>query len=449
MLKLPAACSTTILAFRSLFCKSVWNYAHDLLLGAILAPAQRTVTAVLRVIGAGDQKRFTNFHRVLNRHGWSPRNAARLLLGQILQRCVPDGAILIGLDDTIERRWGASIAARGIYRDPVRSSAGHFVKASGLRWLCAMVIVPLGFSRRRWALPVLSVLNWPQRAAQSQQRRHKRLPEIARGMLLQLKRWLPDRELICVADSSYAVIDLLAAVAPSVTMITRLRLDAALYAPVSAGDQPRRGRPRKKGERLPKLSALLKSPTAQWQPIVLSRWHQQRDRTVEVLSATAVWYHPGKPVVRLRWVLVRDPAGVIAPQAFLSTDECLSAEEILEYFLERWNLEVTFQESRAHLGVETQRQWSRRAIERTTPILLGLYSIVTLIGIELHEAGRLLWRQTAWYRKAEPSFSDVLAAVRLELWTADDFSMSASGTDTQILPMRLYQRLISTLCYGT
>ena len=447
MLTLPADCSSAILRFSSLFSKRVWSHAHTLLLGAILAPAQRTVTAALRVMGLDAERRFANFHRVLNRAIWSPLDAARLLLAQVVDRFVPDGTLLLVLDDTLERRRGSSIRAKGIYRDPVRSSHSHFVKASGLRWLCVTVIVQMPSAARRWALPVLTMLAPSERSTTQQGRRHKKLTDWARGALLQLRRWLPDRSIVCVADSSYAALEFLDGVRRDVTMITRLRLDAALFA--TAPTYQGLGRPRLKGAARPKLATLVENRRRGWQSIELKRWYQQNNRCVEVLSSTAVWYHSGKPVVPIRWVLVRDPQGAFPAQAFLSTDLALSAQAILEFYVDRWQIEVTFEEARQHLGLESQRQWSDRAIARTTPILFGLYTLVAEIASDLHESHGISTRCSAWYVKEHMTFSDALAAVRLTLWRRLSSQMSCPETDMEKVPRIIYERLLHTLSYGS
>ena len=240
-------------------------------------------------------------------------------------------------------------------------------------------------------------------------------------MLLQIKRWLPERSVIAVGDSSYAVIDLLNAVKGQVCVITRLRLDAALYEPAPPRPAGQRGRPRKKGKRLPTLLSYLHDEKLPWQKIVVSEWYGKKQRVLEVASATAVWYHSGKPVVPLRWVLIRDPEGKLEPMALLCTDQHLSAPDIVAYFVRRWSVEVTagrprFQEARAHLGVETQRQWSDLAIARTTPVLLALLSIIALLAERLHRQKKLHLATTAWYRKNQPTFSDALASVRQHFW---------------------------------
>lgn len=176
-------------------------------------------------------------------------------------------------DETIERRWGNKIKKRGIYRDSVRSSGSHFVKSSGLRWISLLLLVPIGWAHRTWGLPFLTVLAPSERYAQEQGKQHKKITEWARRMLLQVKHWLPEREIIAVGDSSYAVLDLLDSVKNHLSMITRLRLDAALYEPAPARKAGKRGRNRKKGDRLPTLEEVLKDSTTEWQKVKLSQWY--------------------------------------------------------------------------------------------------------------------------------------------------------------------------------
>ena len=269
---------------------------------------------------------------------------------------LPEGEpLVIGLDETLERRWGAKIAAKGIYRDPVRSSHGHFAKVSGLRWVCLMLLVPVPWASRVWALPFLSVLAPSERYARERGNKpHKKLTDWARQMLLLVRRWLPEREIVAVADSGYACIRLLAAcrrfLPKPVTFVTRLRLDAALYEPAPPRKPKQIGRPRLKGKRLPTLAAVANAPGTIWTPVAVSNWYGSGERTVEVASATAVWYHTGLPPVPMRWVLVRDPQEEFAPQALLCTDLAAEPAQILSWFVLRWQMEATFQEARRHLG---------------------------------------------------------------------------------------------------
>lgn len=262
-----------------------------------------------------------------------------------------------------------------------------------------------------------------------------------------VKRWLPDRELRIVADNSYSALEWLATVSPWATVITRLRLDAALYEAAGRREPGQRGRPRKKGKRLPTLAHVAKDEATSWQRVQVESWYGQGRREIEVVSNTAVWFHSGKPVVPIRWVLIRDPQGKFDTQALLSTDLTLSALEIVTDFVQRWQLEVTFEESRAHLGMETQRQWNDRAIARTTPTLLALFSIVTLMAQGLGATGAIIVRQTAWYIKDHATFSDTIAWVRRYLWATGDFSMSSESVDIVKIPRPLVNRLIDAVCH--
>jgi len=232
------------------------------------------------------------------------------------------------------------------------------------------------------ALPVLTALAPSERYARTHHRQHKTLTDWARQLLLAVRRWWPDRPLVAVADSTHATLELLARcqrLRHPMTFITRLRLDAALYEPAPPRDPHTIGRPRRKGKRRPTLASVADDPATVWTPLTVAQWYGLGERAAEVASATAVWYHAGQPTVPLRWVLIRDPQGKFATQALLCTDLQAAPGQILAWFVQRWQLEVTFEEARRHLGLETQRPWSDRAIARTTPALLGLFSLVTLL----------------------------------------------------------------------
>src|SRR5579872_5332965 len=360
--------------FAPLFSAAIWPCAQQLLLGALLAPGKRTISSILRVLGMGRASRFQNYHRVLNRATWSARRGSRLLLGLLVETFAPTGPLVFGLDETIERRWGPRISARGIYRDAARSSKSVANKTSGLRWVSVQLLASITWAKRIWALPFLTVLAPSRRYYQKKGRPAKTLTDCARQVIAQIRRWCPKRELIFVGDPTYAALELLAfAQKVGVTLITPLRLDAALFAPAPVRKPGRNGRPRKKGRALPKLEQRLQDPQTRWRRVWV-QWHGRGRRRVELASGQAVWYHAGKIPVPLRWVLVRDPLGEFETRALLCTDERKSPREIVELYTRRWQVEVTFEEVRAHLGVETQRQWNDQAIARTTPVLLGLFS---------------------------------------------------------------------------
>src|SRR5215208_4380838 len=428
MFTLPPDYNTIFDLFKPYFTNRIWSHVTMLLIGSLLTPGQRTVTAVLRILGLSQEKHFQTYHRVLNRAVWSSLALSRVLLVALLAAFVPSGPIILGLDDTIERRRGAKIKAKGIYRDPVRSSHNHFVKASGLRWLSLMLLTPIPWAQRVWALPFLTVLAPSERYYQGKARGHKKLTQWAQQMVMQTRRWLPKRFLVVVADSSFAVIDLLwqlCQLPNPVCMITRFRMDAALYEPAKAAPGAV-GRPRKKGERLPTLETVAQDKQTHWKCLTVQDWYGEKKRMIQITSKTAVWYHSGQPPLPIRWVLIRDPKQIFKTQALLCMDLSVSAEQILQWFVRRWQVEVTFHEVRTHLGVETQRQWADLSIVRITPALLGLFSLITLLANLHAREQKLPVQQTAWYPKKLPTFSDALALVKETLFMQHVFQLPYS-----------------------
>jgi hypothetical protein len=379
---------------------------------------------------------------------WSSRAVAGRLLVLLIAAFVPAGSpIVIGIDDTIERRWGPKISARGIYRDPVRSSKGHFVKTSGLRWLSAMLLVQVPWAGRIMALPFLTVLAPSKRFYTGKSRAPKTLLDWARQAALQIHRWLPDRYIVLVADSAFAAIEFLATVRSHVCVVTRLRLDANLFA-FPPQKQKGRGRPPIKGKRLKKLSAVLTDRKIRWHRCRISLWYGRTNRLVEITSGTALWYRGGVEPVPIRWLLVRDPKGELDPQAFLATDIDARPHDILAWFVSRWQVEVSFEETRRHLGVESQRQWSDKAILRTTPALLALFSFVTLCAHELSKSRKLKPKTAAWYPKQVLTFSDAIAAVRREIWDHQISFMSRPSRHSIEIPTPIWERMTNALAYA-
>jgi hypothetical protein len=451
MLTLPDEYNTLLGHFQPFFSKRVWKLAVVLLIGAILSPGKRTVTAILRIMGLGQEKHFQNYHRVLNRAVWSNLMLSATLFSILLKTFLPFGTVVLGIDETIERRRGKKIKAKGIYRDPVRSSKSHFVKASGLRWISMMLLVNIPWAQRVWALPFLTALAPSERYYEGSTRKHKKITDWARQMGKQVRRWLPKGKIILVADSSYAALELLDSLLKlrePVYMVTQLRLDAALYEPAPERKAGAMGRPRKKGKRLPTLKSVLEDPNTNWQKITVENWYGQGETEVEITSNTALWYHSGMPVVPIRWVLIRDPNGKFQTKALLCTEQSAEPVQILKWFIRRWQVEVTFQEVRTHLGVETQRQWSDKAIARITPILMALFSWATLLAHQSQKDGKLPVRQAAWYAKTKPTFSDAIALVRRRIWEHWSFCMSPTGNHMQKLPDVLRKRFFEAVCYS-
>jgi hypothetical protein len=451
MRTLPTEIIAVLVPFAPLFSRAVFRHVAVLVSGAILAPGKRTITSALRAMGLSGERRFVNYHRVLSRARWSSREAAQVLLKLLVQTFAPLGTLVSGVDETLERRQGAKIAQKGIYRDTARSSKSFFVKSSGLRWISLMLLVPLRWAGRVWALPFFTVLAPSERYDQERGRRHKTLSDWARQMLKQVRRWIPERAIVLVADSGYAVLLFLhtcATLVRPVTVVTRLRLDAALYEPAPPRKPGQCGRPRKRGRRLPTLQQVLDDAQTHWTSVTVPRWYSHGARQIEIVSDTCIWFHGGMPAVPIRWVLIRDPEGKFKPQALLCTDLSAAPEQIVAWFVLRWQLETTFQEVRAHLGVETQRQWNESAIKRTTPALLGLFSLVTLLADRQAKQGKLSVRRAAWYVKELPTFADAIAAVRRQRWSDAVLFTSSAKTDIAELQQAILERFVDTLCYA-
>jgi len=300
-----------------LFSERVWEWSKILLVGTLLAPGKRIVTAVRRVMGLSDDAQFQNDHRVRNRAIWSPSAASRILLRLLLDAFVPpDAPIVLGRDNHIERRRGAMITAKGISRNPARSSHSCFVTTRGLRWLSMMLLTPIPWAQRTWAAPFLTVLAPSARSRQERGKRHKQRTDGARQMITQVRQWAPERVLIVVADRRSATLARLAAsqgVPKPVTVVTRLRLDAALSDPADAHPAGRPGHLRKKGVRQPTLERRLSDPRTDGQHTSVL-WCGGTTRTVRLASGTAVWQHRGVPPVRIRWALITDPERKFEPR---------------------------------------------------------------------------------------------------------------------------------------
>jgi DDE superfamily endonuclease len=292
MRTVPKEFAALMATYTPLFTKRVWHHVQGLMIGGILAPGKRTVTAALRVMSLAHAKSFQQYHRILNRTVWSSLEGAPLLRLLLVSLLAPSRPLMMGLDDTLERRRVAKIHAKGIYRDPVRSSHSNVVKASGWRWLSLMRLVPISWAKRVGALSVMTALVPSERYHQERGQRHKKLTDWARHMLLVVRRWVPERTLVVVTESRVAVLTLLWRVRQRpnpLCCITRVRLDAARYEPAPPRKPRQPGRPRLKGQRLPTLAQVLHDATTGWTTVTVRGWYGEVERAVEITSATAVW----------------------------------------------------------------------------------------------------------------------------------------------------------------
>lgn len=436
--------------FAPAFTRPTFAHACTLVVGAILAVGARTVAGALRAVGLAECRRFTTYHRVLNRARWVPLGLSRRLLALLVATFLPAAAPLVLLvDETLERRRGRRVAGKGYFRDPLRSGAGKPVITPGLRWLVVALLVPVPWSTRPWALPFLTVPAPAPSASARLGKRHRTVVGRAGVLVRLVRRWQPDRELVLVGDGTYAALPLghtCRRLPGAARLVSRLRLDAVLHEPPAPQPPGKRGPKPKKGPRQPSLAARLADPATVWRRVTLP-WYGGRAKDLDLATGTALWYHPGQEPVPVRWVLLRDPAGGAAPTALFGTDPTVAPERIVGWFVGRWAIEVTFEEARAHLGLETQRQWTARAIGRTTPCLLGRFSLVTVLADRLHGAA-LPTRRAAWYPKPEATFSDALAAVRRHLWGRRDCAASPADAEAAQFPPPWWEHAIDAAAYA-
>jgi len=450
---LPEVIVTLLLPFEHLFAPRTWRKARLLAIGAILSPGKRTVSSALNILGVGQHGDFAIYHQVLNRARWSSLQLSRVLLLLVVGRLgSPEGPLVFGIDETLERRWGRKIAAKGRYRDPVRSTDDQTVMTPGLQWVSLMLLTHIGWVGRHWALPFMTALVPSARYDRRKGRRHKMFTDYARQMLICLRRWLPEQDLVLVCDGGYAKREFLRYcqnMPKPIVVVTKLRKDAALYQPAPPRRPKQNGRPRIVGARLPSPTAVLDDPATQW-TICRAVSSDGSATTVELTSGLALWYHGGEQPLAIRWVVVRNPEGRLRPCALLCTDPEAEPLHILQWYLLRWQVEVTFAEARAHLGMETQRQWSELAIARTTPALLGLFSVVTLIAdILVGQQTEMTPRATAWYEKTSPSFADAIAIVRRYIWVRHGtFATSEREPEMIKVPNSLYHLMLDSLAYA-
>jgi hypothetical protein len=430
--------------FAIAFTAPTWKNAQILLFGAILAPGRRTVASVLRVMGLEDDPRFEKYHRVLNRNRWKPMLLSKLLLGLIIEFCVPAGMpLIIAVDETLERRWGPKIKYLSVFRDPVRSTKKKVVYTPGVRWLTMAIVIPVPWGKRHWALPFLTVVLLSPKTSDKLGKRHCTSVARAGQLLSQVRRWYPAREIVVVGDGAFAALPLIQHCQRKriqVTLVSRLRCDARLFDPPGEQPKSKRGVKPKKGERQPKFDQRLEDPETQWTSTELT-WYGGEKRTLEIATGTSLWHRKGLDPAPIRWVLMRDPHDdKFNPAALFSSNPDSTAKDIVQWFVLRWNIEVTFEEVRMHLGFETQRQWSDKAIARTSPSLLALFTSVVLIAIILHPRNSPIQR-SSWYEKEEATFSDALFAVRKHLWGLEYFVISPDSADPVLIPAQLFRAL--------
>ena len=444
MIAIPRSAEPMVKSFSEAFTRPTYPRMVFLAVGLILTFGRRTVAAVLWTLRGWAEGHCSTYHRVFSRAVWSLWALGKALAWLILASLPGDEPIVVGVDDTTAQHRGKKVYGKGRHHDAVRSSHTHIVWRWGHRWVVLAIMVKFPFAHRPWALPVLVALYKPEALNQSEEHRHKTATFLARQLVAALIHWFPQRRFIVLGDGGYASHEFArfcSRHARHVTLISRFYLDAALHRPVPAKKNPM-GRPPQKGKRLPTpcetVSRSARTPA-------LVSWYGGSDRKIEYVSGTGRWYKAGEGLIPVRWVFVHDAQGTHRDEYFYTTDVTLPPTRIISLFTARWSVETTFQEMRTHLGFETTKQWTPRSVLRMAPILLGLFSVISLIFAEHVRHHRLPIRRTNWYAKAEPTFSDALGTVRRLCWQEILFRRSSFHDAFEKLPAKLRNLLLDRL----
>ena len=432
-------------AFSEAFTVPTFQNILVLVSGVILSN-KGTISAALRVMREDQDKGFGKYYRVLNRAVWTCLGVSRILLGLIVKTClVPGMPLMLVVDDTLERRKGKKIGIKGWFRDPTRSSGSRVTKTQGIRWLSIQILVPVPWSKRWWSLPFMTVPAPSKKICEKLGIKHQSCVELTCILIGIIRRWYPKQEIYLIGDGAFTAIKLcLRCKELEIGHISRGRFDLQLYEKAGKQEKGKRGRKAKKGKRQEALKERLSNPKTIWEKMEV-KWYGIEDKAVEIATGRALWHRSGFDPVEIRWIIVRCSEGSIKPMCIISTDIEKGVQEVIESYIVRWNIEVTFEEMRAQLGFEEQKHWSEKAINRTTPCLFGMFSIIVLIGMKLYP-NELPTRYSIWEEKEDASFGDVLGAVRLYIWEEQGIEMLSEARKEIKIPKEVWQAVLSILC---
>lgn len=433
MTNLPTTMLQSLAIFLPLFSKPTYQSFLFLFHAHVLCKGRRTITEMLKRMGLRQIKNYSKYHDFFSKAKWSTLNGSKILLLKLIS--LTPTTVTFSFDTTMERRKGPKIKGLGIQRDAVRSTKGRKVLVPGLNWLVCAIHVQLPWSESKWALPILTILMPPENPLSisknthdlKKTKKHKTLTQWTCQAVKLLRRWLgSSTKITVVADSAFATYALAnTCIDLDITLVSRMRLDARTFQfPL-----PSKGRGRKKlvGKRLPTFQDMLKDASLVWTKVITG-WYGGKIKEIQILTGTCLWYGYGIRPVPISWVLTRDENQELL---IFSTNINQSSKEMIEVFVERWTIEVTFEEARRHLGMETQRQWSDKAVDRMTPCILASYSIINLIAFESLRSKdeKIPIQASSWYKKSHVTFSDVLAYVRMEIFKKTYFLQFDKNTE--------------------
>jgi hypothetical protein len=424
--------------FRPAFTAATFVRAQLLGVAAILTKGRRTLANLLRTVADLTDGDPSSYHRVLSLAQWSALSLAAILTRFIIGHFWPRGRVRLVGDDTVTEHPGKKVYGKARHRDPVRSSHSYTAWRWGHKWVVLAVLVRFPFARRPWALPVLVSLYRSEQDNEKRGRPHKTPAQLLQLLLRVLLRWFPGRQFVFAGDQGYGSHDMAVLAGNSrgrLHLVSKFYPDARLYEPPP--EYKGKGRPRVKGAKLPKPREVVAKAGRTRLNVA---WYGGGRRDVEVVSGTGHWYKAGQGLVEVRWVYVHDLQGTHRDEYFYSTDVAMTPREIIEEYTGRWNIETTFEEARAYLGLESTRGWCGRTVLRAEPCLLGLYSVVALMYWLLPEQDQEQGT-IDWEGKQGVTFSDAITAVRRWLWTHWVFPRAGHDSAFEKLP-EAFRRLL-------
>jgi hypothetical protein len=394
----------------------------SLALAAILTLGCRTISNLLRTLGALAPGHPSTYHKVFCKRRWSSWPLARGLAAWVFAHLVPEDRIPLVGDDTVDEHPGDKVFGKGCHRDPVRSTHSFTAFRWGHKWVVLSVLVRFPFTHRQWALPLLVALYHSEKDDEKAGRKHKTPARLLQQLCCVLLHWFRQRSFTLAGDGGYGSHEMACFAKRRrgrLTLVSKFYPDANLVElppPVvqkANGKRATSGRPRVKGKKLAKPEEVVAG--AKRTKLRKVAWYGGSERTVEVVSGTGHWYKAGQGLVELRWVFVHDLTGTHRDEYFFTTDGKMKAREVVETYVGRWNEETTFQEMRSYLGLESTRGWKEKTVLRAAPCLFGLYSVVACLYSQLPPRYSRE-RAVLWPGKEVVTFSDAITAVRRWLW---------------------------------
>ncbi len=451
MSRIPQAAQRLLVCFASEFRPSVWSRFRSLLLAAVMVRGNRTIWRLLRWAGCHSSGHFSSYHRVFSHRRWSSMSLARKLAKVVVEKFAAEGVLQVAGDDTVSQHRGKHVYGKGCHRDAVRSSHGHIVHRWGHKWVVLSLRVHVPGATRTWALPLLVALYRTPEESQKAGIRHKTPVELMRGLLVVWMHWFPTRRTVFAGDGAFASHDLARFAArhhKRLTLVSKFVPDAVLHDPPPVRKRGTKGRPRITGDRLPSPAAVVKSTACKNRKRLSVAWYGGGCRTIEVVTGVGHWYRQGKGLVRVRWVYVHDISGTHRDDYFFSSNSRMSIVRIIQAYVGRWDIEVTFEEMREHLGLETSRGRTRNTVLRVEPCLFLLYTLIVYWYVHLPKAERAKIH-IQWHGKVGIAFSDAVISVRRNVWYDFLFQRSQSKRPVEKLDHKSRNAILDAITLAT